>query len=108
MAALKTSAKPVGFALYVGISEADAHAAGLSIAEIATALKAKLTELLPDPSKPDLRSSRPSTRRGPGEKLRPHATSTERAPSKRIKTLLRDWLLTSSAEGSLLMAATRS
>jgi DNA-binding response OmpR family regulator len=44
---LKTSTKPVGFALYVGISEAEAQAAGLSLAEIATALKAKLSELLP-------------------------------------------------------------
>jgi DNA-binding response OmpR family regulator len=45
---LKTSTKPVGFALYVGISEAEAQAAGLSLAEIATALKAKLSELLPE------------------------------------------------------------
>jgi DNA-binding response OmpR family regulator len=45
---LKTSAKPVGFALYVGISETEAQAAGLSLAEIATALKAKLSELLPE------------------------------------------------------------
>ena len=52
MTALKTSSKsstkPVGFALYVGISEAEAQAAGLSLPEIATALKAKLTELIPD------------------------------------------------------------
>jgi len=45
---LKTSTKPVGFALYVGISEAEAQAASLSLAEIATALKAKLSELLPE------------------------------------------------------------
>jgi DNA-binding response OmpR family regulator len=45
---LKTSTKTVGFALYVGISEAQAQAAGLSLAEIATALKAKLSELLPE------------------------------------------------------------
>jgi DNA-binding response OmpR family regulator len=45
---LKTNTKPVGFALYVGISEAEAQAAGLSLAEIATALKAKLSELLPE------------------------------------------------------------
>ena len=44
----KTSTKPVGFALYIGISEGEAQAAGLSLAEIATALKAKLTELLPE------------------------------------------------------------
>jgi DNA-binding response OmpR family regulator len=44
----KTGTKPVGFALYVGISEAEAQAAGLSLAEIATALKAKLSELLPE------------------------------------------------------------
>ena len=48
MTALKTATKPVGFALYVGISEAEAQAAGLSLAEIATALKAKLSELLPE------------------------------------------------------------
>ena len=48
MTAIKTSTKPVGFALYVGISEAEAQAAGLSIAEIATALKAKLSGLLPE------------------------------------------------------------
>ena len=45
---IKTSTKPVGFALYVGISEAEAQATGLSLAEIATALKAKLSELLPE------------------------------------------------------------
>ena len=48
MTALKTSTKAVGFALYVGISEAQAQAQGLSLAEIATALKAKLAELLPE------------------------------------------------------------
>ena len=47
MTALKTTTKAVGFALYVGISEQQAQAAGLSLAEIATALKAKLAELLP-------------------------------------------------------------
>ena len=45
---LKTSTKPVGFALYVGISEAESQAIGLSLAEIATALKAKLSELIPE------------------------------------------------------------
>jgi DNA-binding response OmpR family regulator len=44
----KTNTKPIGFALYVGISEAEAQTAGLSLAEIATALKAKLAELLPE------------------------------------------------------------
>ena len=44
----KNNTKPVGFALYVGISEAEAQAIGLSLAEIATALKAKLAELLPE------------------------------------------------------------
>lgn len=48
MTAVKTQTKAVGFALYVGISEAEAHAAGLSLAEIATALKAKLSELVPE------------------------------------------------------------
>ena len=48
MTTLKTSTKPVGFALYVGISEAQAQAQGLSLAEIATALKAKLAEHLPE------------------------------------------------------------
>ena len=36
-----------GFALYVGISEAEAQAAGLSLAEIATTLKATLANLIP-------------------------------------------------------------
>ena len=45
--ALKTQTEAKGFALYVGISEQDAQAAGLSLAEIATALKAKLAELVP-------------------------------------------------------------
>ena len=48
MTTLKTTTKAVGFALYVGISEQQAQVAGLSLAEIATALKAKLTELLPE------------------------------------------------------------
>ena len=48
MTTLKTTTKAVGFALYVGISEQQAQAAGLSLAEIATALKAKLSELLPE------------------------------------------------------------
>ena len=47
MTTLKTTRKAVGFALYVGISEQQAQVAGLSLAEIATALKAKLSELLP-------------------------------------------------------------
>ena len=50
MTTLQTTAKAVGFALYVGISEQQAQAAGLSLAEIATALKAKLAELLPGQS----------------------------------------------------------
>ena len=48
MTTLNTTTKAVGFALYVGISEQQAQAAGLSLAEIATALKAKLSELLPE------------------------------------------------------------
>ena len=48
MTTLKTTSKAVGFALYVGISEQQAQVAGLSLAEIATALKAKLAELLPE------------------------------------------------------------
>jgi DNA-binding response OmpR family regulator len=50
MTTLKTTSKAVGFALYVGISEQQAQVAGLSLAEIATALKAKLAELLPEQS----------------------------------------------------------
>ena len=50
MTTLRTTTKAVGFALYVGISEQQAQAAGLSLAEIATALKAKLAELLPGQS----------------------------------------------------------
>ncbi len=41
----QTEAK--GFALYVGISEADAEAAGITLAEIASQLKTKLAELVP-------------------------------------------------------------
>ena len=48
MTAVKTQTKAVGFALYVGISEQQAQEAGLSLAEIATALKAKLNELVPE------------------------------------------------------------
>lgn len=47
MTALRTSTKAVGFALYVGISEEEAHAKGLSLTEIASALKARLEELVP-------------------------------------------------------------
>lgn len=50
MTALKTSTKAVGFALYVGISEDEALGYGLSLAEIATALKARLQELIPTES----------------------------------------------------------
>lgn len=48
MTVVKTQTKAVGFALYVGISEQQAQEAGLSLAEIATALKAKLNELVPE------------------------------------------------------------
>ena len=51
MTALKTQTKAVGFALYVGLSETEAQAAGLSLGEIATALKAKLDELVQQPTK---------------------------------------------------------
>jgi DNA-binding response OmpR family regulator len=51
MTALKTQTKAVGFALYVGLSETEAQAAGLSLSEIATALKAKLDELVQGSSK---------------------------------------------------------
>jgi DNA-binding winged helix-turn-helix (wHTH) protein len=37
-----------GFALYVGISEADANSAGLTLTDIALALKNRLAELVPD------------------------------------------------------------
>ena len=37
-----------GFALYVGISETEAREAGLSLGEIALALKATLAQLIPD------------------------------------------------------------
>ena len=48
MTTLQINTKAGGFALYVGISEQQAQAAGLSLAELATALKAKLAELLPE------------------------------------------------------------
>jgi DNA-binding response OmpR family regulator len=44
--ATQTEAK--GFALYVGISEAEAQAAGLSLGEIANALKSTIAALLPE------------------------------------------------------------
>ena len=42
----KTEAK--GFALYVGISEQEAQAAGLSLAQIATALRSTIEQLIPE------------------------------------------------------------
>ena len=45
---LKTNTRPVGFAIYVGVSEAEAHANGLSLSDIAIALKGALAELLPE------------------------------------------------------------
>jgi DNA-binding response OmpR family regulator len=44
--ATQTEAK--GFALYVGISEAEAQAAGLSLGEIANALRSTIASLLPE------------------------------------------------------------
>jgi DNA-binding response OmpR family regulator len=44
----KTTTEAKGFALYVGVSEAEAEAAGLTLAEIAQALKATLANLVPD------------------------------------------------------------
>jgi DNA-binding winged helix-turn-helix (wHTH) protein len=44
----QTTKEAKGFALYVGISEAEAQAAGLTLAEIATALKTTLANLVPD------------------------------------------------------------
>jgi hypothetical protein len=41
----QTEAK--GFALYVGISESEAEAAGTTLSEIAIALREKLSELIP-------------------------------------------------------------
>ena len=43
----RTATEAKGFALYVGISEEEANAAGLSLAEIATALRATLAQLVP-------------------------------------------------------------
>ena len=43
-----TNTEAKGFALYVGISEAEALAAGLSLGEIANALKATIANLIPD------------------------------------------------------------
>ncbi len=44
---LKATTEAKGFALYVGISEAEAQAAGLSLSEIASALKRTIGELIP-------------------------------------------------------------
>jgi DNA-binding winged helix-turn-helix (wHTH) protein len=45
---LKTKTEIKGFALYVGISESDAEAAGVSLQEIAAALKQTIAELVPN------------------------------------------------------------
>jgi DNA-binding winged helix-turn-helix (wHTH) protein len=42
-----SSSEPRGFALYVGITEADARAAGVSLAQIVTAAKHTISELVP-------------------------------------------------------------
>lgn len=44
----QTTTQARGFALYVGISEAEAQAAGLSLAEIASALRQTIANLLPE------------------------------------------------------------
>ncbi len=44
---IKSATEAKGFALYVGISEAEAQAAGLSLSEIASALKKTIGELIP-------------------------------------------------------------
>lgn len=46
-ATLTTQTEAKGFALYIGISEAEAAAAGTSLAQIAAHLKLKLAELVP-------------------------------------------------------------
>ena len=46
--AIKKQTEAKGFALYVGITEQQAQEAGLTLAEVATALKAKLAELIPN------------------------------------------------------------
>ncbi len=46
--ATKAATEAKGFALYVGISEAEAQAAGLSLAQIAGALKQTIASLIPD------------------------------------------------------------
>ena len=48
MTKLQTKTEAKGFALYVGISEAEAQAAGTSLSEIAIELRKKLAELVPD------------------------------------------------------------
>lgn len=44
----QTQTEAKGFALYVGISEHEAQAAGLTLAEIATALRETIANLVPD------------------------------------------------------------
>jgi len=46
--AIKKQTEAKGFALYVGITEQQAQEAGLTLAEVATALKTKLAELIPN------------------------------------------------------------
>jgi len=52
MTAIKTKSTTVvkGFALYVGISEQDAQDAGLTLAQIAQALKQTIASLVPEKS----------------------------------------------------------
>ncbi|NCV35231.1 MAG: winged helix family transcriptional regulator [Actinobacteria bacterium] len=45
--AIKKQTEAKGFALYVGITEQQAQEVGLTLAEVATALKTKLAELIP-------------------------------------------------------------
>ena len=45
--ATKKQTEAKGFALYVGITEQQAHQAGLTLADIASALKGKIAELVP-------------------------------------------------------------
>ena len=60
MTAIKTKSTTVakGFALYVGISEQDAQEAGLTLAQIAQALKQTIATLVPEKSKRDIRRHR--------------------------------------------------
>ena len=74
MTAIKTKSTTVakGFALYVGISEQDAQDAGLTLAQIAQALKQTIATLVPEKANEQLRRHRSGSRECDRQKPRHH------------------------------------